>query len=84
MIRITLLAEDSRETVLEVEGDLVEDSATALEQKSARWAQAPKLEVDLAGVKFIDEAGIHVPTQFVQAGWIAMECTESQLGNRDR
>ena len=81
MIRITLLAEDSRETVLKVEGDLVEDSATALEQKSARWAQAPKLVVGLAGVKFIDEAGIHVPTQFVQAGWIAMECTESQLGN---
>ena len=46
--------------------------------------QAPKLVVGLAGVKFIDEAGIHVPTQFVQAGWIAMECTESQLGNRDR
>ena len=65
MIRITLLAEDSRETVLEVEGDLVEDSATALEQKSARWAQAPKLEVDLAGVKFIDEAGIHVLRQRV-------------------
>ena len=41
--------------------------------------QAPKLVVGLAGVKFIDEAGIHVPTQFVQAGWIAMECTESQL-----
>ncbi len=84
MIRITLLAEDNRETGLKVENDLVEDSATVLEQELARWAQAPKLVVDLAGVKFIDEAGIHVPTQFVQAGWIAMECTESQLGKRDR
>ena len=46
--------------------------------------QVPKLVVGLAGVKFIDEAGVHVPTQFVQAGWIAMECTEIQLGKKDR
>ena len=63
MIRITLLAEDSRETVLKVENDLVEDSATVLEQELARWAQAPKVVVDLAGVRFIDEAGIHVLRQ---------------------
>ena len=39
MIRITLLAEDSRETVLKVEGDHVVDSATALEQVLARWGR---------------------------------------------
>jgi len=64
-IRITLLAARQSRDGAEGRGWPRRRSATAVEQELARWALAPKLVVDLAGVKFIDEAGIHVLRQRV-------------------
>ena len=59
MLRITVVSQTNEGVVLKVEGRVSGADVELLEQEGARYLQeAGRLTLDLAGVRFIDEAGI--------------------------
>ena len=59
MLRITVLSEGPEEAVLQLEGWVAsEDVAVLADEGHRRLDAAERLVLDLAGVKFIDMAGI--------------------------
>ena len=61
MIRITMITETDEEVVLKVEGWIEGESVSLLKAEGERYFQQTKrLELDLTGVQFIDNAGIEL------------------------
>ena len=59
MLRISLVSESQQEAVLQLEGWVArEDVAVLADEGHRRLQAAERLVLDLAGVKFIDVAGI--------------------------
>ena len=59
MLRITVMSQTKKEVVLKVEGRVSGADVELLGQEVGRYLQeAGHLTLDLAGVRFIDEAGI--------------------------
>ena len=57
MLRITVMSHTGEEVALKVEGWVSGVNVSLLEQEGARYT-GKRLVLDLAGVQFIDEAGI--------------------------
>ncbi len=59
MIRIAVETQSPQEVVLKIDGDLSQAHVDLLVEEGAYWRQrAPRLVLDLAQVKFIDEIGL--------------------------
>jgi anti-anti-sigma factor len=59
MLRITLQTQSSDEVVLKVEGWITGEEVKVLQEEGAHWLKRTgHLVLDLAGVRFIDRAGI--------------------------
>ena len=59
MIRITVRAQTPTEVVLQIEGTISEQTIETLKAEGERWLpHKERLVLDLAGVRFIDAAGI--------------------------
>ncbi len=59
MIRITIEAQSPEKVVLKIEGYISERTVDVLKAEGERWlSQKDRLILDLAGVRFIDAAGL--------------------------
>ncbi|GEM_PF-421561 len=59
MLRITVVSQTKEEVALKIEGRVSGADVELLEQEGSRYLRdAGRLVLDLAGVRFIDEAGI--------------------------
>jgi anti-anti-sigma regulatory factor len=65
MMRISTTSQTPEEVVLKLEGWVVREAVPLLEQEGRPWLdQGRRLVLDLAGVRFIDRAGLDL-----LAGW---------------
>ena len=59
MLRITIVSQSPDVVVLQLEGWVADETVEVLAEEGQRWLQrAQRLELELRGVKFIDEAGL--------------------------
>ncbi len=59
MLRITIVSQSPAVVVLQLEGWVAAETVEVLAEEGQGWLQrAQRLELELRGVKFIDEAGL--------------------------
>jgi ABC-type transporter Mla MlaB component len=69
MLRISLASQTPEEVVLKVEGSVVREQVALLEEEGRRWlGQGQRLVLELAGVRFLDRAGLALLKEWWEMG----------------
>jgi ABC-type transporter Mla MlaB component len=87
MLRIQKVTESPIQTTLSVEGRIVSEWVTVLEQECRQaLRETPRIQLDLAEVTFIDGPGVAVLQSLVTEGVAIVNCREfvDALLNGDR
>jgi anti-anti-sigma regulatory factor len=77
MVRIQKIVESATETTLSVEGRIVSEWVTVLEDECRQALRdTPRVQLDLAAVTFIDARGVEVLRRLVTEGVAVVNCRE--------
>ena len=71
MLRITVVSETSQEVILRIEGRVTQTDLGLVREEITRCSQeAKRVVIDLANVRFIDDAGIELLTDYTRRGMV--------------
>jgi ABC-type transporter Mla MlaB component len=77
MVRIQKIVESATEPTLSVEGRIVSEWVTVLEDECRQALRdTPRVQLDLAAVTFIDARGVEVLRRLVTEGVAVVNCRE--------